>query len=448
MSASKHFTWLVSASPKTAKSVTITGTFLATTILCAAIIPFSDGAFNPPDWTASKILDTTSGASATFSAFQATSGGTPGSYRGVDMTFNNGSIMVAHLSNFVYTPSSQGAITTIDYSYDLLQTNPPSPGAQVAYGPLIFQNNTYYVCCLTPGEASASSADLVTAGGWKHFGRNGLTASSFSNGFGGIPLFGPGPAQPDFSSTGGSIRFGYYSANSSTATTHSGIDNYSVNVNNAAPESRILSQFAFGGGWYSALYFTNTGASAVSVPVNFVADNGTSLNVPSVGTSTTVNLAARGTAIIEAPNVGPLNQGYVSLSLPGGVTGYGVFRQSVPGSGDQEAVVPLSGASSTTSTLIWDDTNFTTAVAIVNPSSLNTMVTIVVRDESGATIGTSALSLAAKSKTAAALRDLPGLGAMAGKRGSADFTVAFGNVAVLGLRFSGAAFTSIPTADR
>jgi hypothetical protein len=143
-----------------------------------------------------------------------------------------------------------------------------------------------------------------------------------------------------------------------------------------------------------------------------------------------------------------LNQGYVSLSLPGGVTGHGIFRQSASGRGDQEAVVPLSGTSSTTCTLIWDDTNFTTAVAIVNPSSLTTAVTIVVRDESGATLGTSALSLAAKSKTAVALRDLPGLGAIAGKRGSADFTVAFGNVAVLGLRFGGAAFTSIPTADR
>jgi hypothetical protein len=102
-----------------------------------------------------------------------------------------------------------------------------------------------------------------------------------------------------------------------------------------------------------------------------------------------------------------LNQGYVSLSLPGVVTGYGIFRNSAPGRGDQEAVVPLSGASSTTSTLIWDDTNFTTAVAIVNPSSLNTTVTIVVRDESGAIIGTSTLSMVAKSKTAVALRDLP-----------------------------------------
>ena len=29
------------------------------------------------------------------------------------------------------------------------------------------------------------------------------------------------------------------------------------------------------------------------------------------------------------------------MVLPIGVTGYGVFRQSVPGAADQEAVVPL-----------------------------------------------------------------------------------------------------------
>jgi hypothetical protein len=37
---------------------------------------------------------------------------------------------------------------------------------------------------------------------------------------------------------------------------------------------------------------------------------------------------------------------------------------------------------------------------------------------------------------------------MAGKPGSADFTVPAGVVAVLGLRFGGAAFTSIPTTSR
>jgi hypothetical protein len=129
--------------------------------------------------------------------------------------------------------------------------------------------------------------------------------------------------------------------------------------------------------------------------------------------------------------------------------GYGLFDFSATGIPDQEAVVPLSGASSTTSTLIWDDTNnFVTAVAIVNPSNVATIVSITLRDTTGATIATSAVSLQPKSKTEAVLRTLPGLAGMAGNRGSADFTVTSGNVAVLGLRFIGFAFTSIPTTDK
>jgi hypothetical protein len=225
------------------------------------------------------------------------------------------------------------------------------------------------------------------------------------------------------------------------------VDN--IRVTAAVTPSAILPQFAFGGGWYSAVYFTNIGASAVSFPVSFTADNGTPLTVPSLsGSSVTLSLNPGATALIEAPNVGPLTQGYVSVALPGGVVGYGVFRQSASGRFDQEAVVPLSSTSSTTSTLIWDDTSYTTSVAIVNPSSLATTVTIVVRDSLGGTIGTTAVPLAANSKFASPLRDLPGLGAMTGNRGAADFTVSTGNIAVLGLRFAGSAFTSIPTADR
>jgi hypothetical protein len=211
----------------------------------------------------------------------------------------------------------------------------------------------------------------------------------------------------------------------------------------------ILPQFAFGGGWYSALYFTNLGNVAVSFAVNFVGDDGMPLIVPSVGgSSVTVSLSPQGAAIIEAPNQGALSQGYVSTSLPVGVVGYGIYRQSAPGRDEQEAVVPFSGGSATTSTLIWDDTNFVTAVAIVNLSSMPNAITVILRDSTGATIGTSAVNLTGNSKVALMLRNLPGLQGMVGRRGSADFTVASGNLAVLGLRFGGAAFTSIPTSDR
>jgi len=213
--------------------------------------------------------------------------------------------------------------------------------------------------------------------------------------------------------------------------------------------SSVLPQFAFGGGWYSALYFTNRGSSAVSFPVNFISDLGGPLNVPSVGgASAVVNLDSRGTAIIEAPNAGQLSEGYVSLALPLGVEAYGVFRQSIAGRPDQEAVVPLCGAFSTSATLIWDDTGSTTAVAIVNPSVVATTVSTTVRNANGLIIGTSNVPLPANNKVAVVLRDLPGLSAMLGNRGSVDFTVASGSVAVLGLRFGGAAFTSIPTAQQ
>ena len=161
--------------------------------------------------------------------------------------------------------------------------------------------------------------------------------------------------------------------------------------------------------------------------------------------STTVNL---GTTIIEVPNVGPFNQGYCPYLCQAVLSGYGVFRQSIAGIADQKAVVPLSGVSATTSTLIWDDTAFATGVAVVNLSSASTSVSIVVRDSAGTNIGNASISLPAKGKKAFFLRDLPGLDAMRGRRGSANFSVAIGNIAVLGLRFNGSAITSIPTADR
>ncbi len=215
------------------------------------------------------------------------------------------------------------------------------------------------------------------------------------------------------------------------------------------PANQVLPQLAFGGGWYSALYFANTTDQPVSMQLQITGDDGRPLVVPALSSSTVVvNLTPRGSAIVEAPNVGGLAQGYVSVPLPLGVIGYGVFRQSGSGGSDQEAVVPLASASATSSKLIWDDTNYTTAVAIVNPSTTNTIVAVTVRDSSGTVTGTSSIPLAAGNKTATTLRSLPGLAGVVGNRGSAEFSVTSGSVAVLGLRFRGSAFTSIPTSSR
>ncbi len=207
----------------------------------------------------------------------------------------------------------------------------------------------------------------------------------------------------------------------------------------------ILPQFAFGGGWYSALYFTNLRNTPVGFLVSFVSDSGAPLAVPSVGTSTQVILGPRGSTVIEAPNSGDLQEGYAHFALPDGIYGYGVFRQSVAGRVDQEAVAPFAEAGVDTSTIAWDDTNSITAVAIVNPGSTTETVTIKVWDNTGDNIGNATISLDPGCKTETVLRSLPGLNAMMGKRGSAQFTAPGGSVAVLGIRFDGFAFTDIPT---
>jgi len=224
-----------------------------------------------------------------------------------------------------------------------------------------------------------------------------------------------------------------------------------VSVNSAsATTTQILPQLAFGGGWYTALYFTNLTTSPVSFPVNFVAGDGTALNIPALNSSAAqVNLESRGTAIIEVPDTGSLVEGYAAAALPSGVTGYGVFRYTAAGAvAGQEAVVPLSGTTATTSTMIFDETSYTTGVAVVGIGSSAVTVNVTAYGTGGNTIGTGSIQLAANGQTALLLRDIPGLSGVVGQRGSVDFSVRGANVAVLGIRYNGLAFTSIPTSDR
>ncbi|MGJ5817451.1 hypothetical protein [Paludibaculum fermentans] len=210
----------------------------------------------------------------------------------------------------------------------------------------------------------------------------------------------------------------------------------------------VLPQLAFGGGWYTAMYFSNSTNTPATVTVNFFAGDGSALTVPLVGlgpvASQSVTLNANGTTVLEAPNTGGLLQGWAEAILPPGVTGYGVFRQSVSGLPDQEAVSPLSDETKQVANLTWDETSFVTGVAAVNPSGSSTTVSVSVYGDDGSVIGTSSFDLPAHGKTAFALRDLPGLAGITARRGYAKFSVANGAVSVLGLRFNGSAFTSIP----
>lgn len=205
----------------------------------------------------------------------------------------------------------------------------------------------------------------------------------------------------------------------------------------------ILSQFVFGGGWTSSLYFTNNSDTQVSFPVRFYNDS--AVDMPFAGASTKqLIIPLKGTALIQAQNTGSLQQGWATFDMPAGVTGYGVFRQAVPGIPDQEAVVPFATSTGTRASLTYDDSNLITAAAIWYNGVSSATVTLTARDEAGQQIGTANITMTPGTKVAFALKER--IPAVEFKRGLVEFTTSTGNIAVLGLRFAGSAFTSIPPA--
>lgn len=212
---------------------------------------------------------------------------------------------------------------------------------------------------------------------------------------------------------------------------------------------RVLPQLAFGssstlGNWTTSIYLHNSSAAPVQVTVRFYGVDGSPLTVPGINAaSTQVSLGALGTGVVEVPNVGPLVQGSVFIEAPDGVIGYGIFRQALQGVNPQEGVVPFSSSASSGAVIVFDDTDFVTAVAVLNPGSSAITVTVRARDAAGAEIGTFTLNLNPKQREAFAVRDRPEMTLVPGKRGVLEFSSSGGPVSVLGLRFNQLAFTSI-----
>ena len=217
---------------------------------------------------------------------------------------------------------------------------------------------------------------------------------------------------------------------------------------------RVLPQLAFGssndlGNWATAVYLHNATDAPVQATVRFFGADGTPLAVPGVNaTSAALNLGPRGTGVVEIPTVGPLTQGWVQVEAPDGVIGYGIFRQALQGVNPQEGVVPFSSSTSPGATILFDETDYITAVAVLNPGSGPVTVNVRARSESGAEIGSFQLSLAARQREAFVVRDRPEMTQIRGRRGVLEFSVSGGAVSVLGLRFNNLAFTSILPAEK
>ncbi|MBI5282677.1 MAG: hypothetical protein HY858_13415 [Candidatus Solibacter usitatus] len=211
--------------------------------------------------------------------------------------------------------------------------------------------------------------------------------------------------------------------------------------------TRFLPRLVFGNGWYTALYLFNTASTGASVKVAFIGDDGAALASAPGGGSQELILKARGSARLELQD-GPLTQGYASVVVPEGVTGYAVLRQTPPDQGPRETFLPLSAGNVQTSTLVWDDTSLTTLLSIANPGDAEAAVTVSLRDPDGQPVASSTVAVPAKGRVEFNLKDRPEFTMVTGSRGTVEISVATGNIAVAAFRLGAQSFTAIPSADK
>lgn len=217
-------------------ATTVLASATATLVLAGAATArpasYFDGVFNNADWTMTTINNAT-GVGSFGQGLQIPVGGNPLEYRRVRHNLlvqnpGNGAIFTFHMNNTAfYDPTTQGAISYIDYSEDSINFTPATvvPGNGQGTGLAIFQNGNFY-----RQQSPILVMPYVTFNTWQPNAAPGLLATDFAR----VDLAGnifPG-SNPDFSATGSIMQLGFARGNSGNSgyNTDCGIDNWHVNI--------------------------------------------------------------------------------------------------------------------------------------------------------------------------------------------------------------------------
>ena len=211
---------------------------------------------------------------------------------------------------------------------------------------------------------------------------------------------------------------------------------------------RVIPQFVDGGSWQTSITVVNLENHFTEFDVLFFDDFGNDFSVPISGQGLLkglhiqLNTAASYTFETTGRSA-DLSSGWALLSQSNSdsVGIFAIFRQSIPGRQVQEAVVPSVNQFSGHFVLPFDNTQYSTGIAIANPTLKSVVIPANIRNELGQIIDTRQLSLDAYSHTAFAMPDR--WSSTVGRRGVIEFLTSGFGVGALGLRFNGSAFTSL-----
>jgi hypothetical protein len=193
---------------------------------------------------------------------------------------------------------------------------------------------------------------------------------------------------------------------------------------------------------------SNKGDAPVLARVSLLEDPGTPLTMPLAfpqmdagalrnGSSLDRTLAPHASLVIASagPASGPFVTGSAQVAATGRIDGFAILKM-MPGA--QEAVVPLETRSAKSYVLAYDNTEDAgLGISVANVSAQAANVGVVIRDSSGAQIGSGTLTIAANGHNSFALATQYPV--TAEKRGTLELTAEFttpeaGRISVLGLR--------------
>ncbi len=204
----------------------------------ASAVTFFDGVFNNADWSLTTTLNTNA-AGSSVNGLQFLTGGNPNEYRRIrnQLTVSSptGILHGFHMNvTAFYDPSSQGAITSIDYSEDSINFVNQNGNGQGS-GLAIIQNGRLY------RTSAALIMPFSSFSTWQPNAQPGLTPASFweVDPSTGMVIAG----SPDFSASGTVMQLGFWRGNSNNGSinTECGIDNWHVQINQVpAPGAAAL----------------------------------------------------------------------------------------------------------------------------------------------------------------------------------------------------------------
>ncbi len=223
---------------------------------------------------------------------------------------------------------------------------------------------------------------------------------------------------------------------------------------NVGTNGGSIAHIAASNGWTTTFVLVNAGGAPAQANLNFFADDGTPLALPisfpqvgsAVSTNSTVSRTIAAGASLLVQSTGPVSSalltGSAQLTTNGNVGGFVIFRYEPRG---QEAVVPLENRNASAFLIAFDNTASTaTGVAVNNASAAAVNIPVILRDDTGAQVGTGSIPLNANGHTSFVLAtQFP---ATANIRGTIEFDSAGGAmIGALGIRTPVAlTFTTLP----